>query len=421
MLERHARTAMYRSISTSGYLAVLLTVVITTAILSEEVSDPLGWLEVKPNAIQDPSRPMTIRVGDLSQGDTVKFVVLENCDGSLVRCRSLLEWTSPPANADGTIVDHLDFVALAAEGKELPKQKTLWLRAVLSNSQQAHQVIFGLVENPCTLWKSIIDTFLHRPCTPNLEEALLFHRGDNVLNKFIFEVRFLEPDRHNPRATTVPGTRPATGVGWLDNKTLLVTRGYLVGPVGLQEDPGLYKVTLRGDKTILWAAEEGWIPAAPIALTKDRFAFVQNKDKETLIGPLSYLYVIEGKKLVSKIPLPVKIHQMIAADSDRISILAITLGLQDSRPHFLKINLDTGYIENLGYHDSLYHAALGSPSHPVSVISYEDRSSSRGWEIVLVDDNGQLVFWLKTRKQHDLAPTWRQDGNLLAYLAQISG
>src|SRR3954453_15553159 len=85
---------------------------------------PPAGLEVEPNAIQDPAKPMVIRVAGIPRGETAHLQVLQACNGDdrpdlqgTAGCASPLhEWDSAPAEDDG-VRDRLDFQALRSQGK----------------------------------------------------------------------------------------------------------------------------------------------------------------------------------------------------------------------------------------------------------------------------------------------------------------
>src|SRR3954447_70916 len=191
------KTISYRPLWPLGFL-LLLNVPPATG-QNRDPGPPAG-LEVIPNAIQDPAKPMMIRVG-IARGQTAHLQVLQDCNGDdrpdlqgIANCKSpIYEWDSVPADADG-IVDRLDFQALHAKGVEIPLNRRLWLRASRRGSSQALYALFGLVKDPCEPRKTLLDTFKRGPCQLGLAQALLQHRGATAWKRpDRFEVRRLDP------------------------------------------------------------------------------------------------------------------------------------------------------------------------------------------------------------------------------------
>lgn len=143
---------------------------------------PPAWLEVEPVAIQRNDDHVTVEVGGIPQGGVVKLQVLQDCNGdgmpelySVENCRSpLYERDSVAAGSRNIVVDRLAFDHLAKNG--VPRNTSLWLRVSRPGSQQARQVLFGLVDDSCSLWESVIEAFLGGDCNPHLAQALRQHR-----------------------------------------------------------------------------------------------------------------------------------------------------------------------------------------------------------------------------------------------------
>lgn len=381
---------------------------------------PCG-LEVEPNAIQDPAQPMVIRVAGIPRGESARLQVLQDCDGDnrpdlrgTAACKSPLhEWDSPPADAQG-VSDRLDFQALRARGEELPADRKLWLRASRKGSDQALYAIFGLVKDPCSLWQSLLGTFRRRPCHLGLLQALLRHRSVARWAGDRYEVRQLDMTAKPFRPVPVAGTRGATGLAWLDDGTLLVTVAPLGGP------SRLLRVSLSGKETkILWEVPAGDArPAtAPLALPGGRIAFVrQSRGAATAL-----LSVWENGSVdpARDLELPGGIHQLVAVDAEGKEILALTLGVEENQPAFLRLGLAARSVENLGFHPALYQALFSSPKGDRAVVAFEDNSGQTGWDLALIDTAGQLVEDVAVRPEDDLLPAWQPGGGRLAFVAEL--
>ena len=414
-------------------------------------------LEVEPNAIVDPIRPMTIEVGGVPSGQQARLQILQDCndDGrpelqSQAECISPLEERdSVKAGNDNAVHDRLSFQdldqALKKAGKPpLPRKKTLWLRASRQGSKQGRLVIFGLVEakDVCALWQTAVDTLFGGRCNPGLVQALRHHRGANDPQKELLgEVRHMNTQAAIPQAVAIPGTLGATGVAWVDAEELLVTIGGAAARQGPTEAAsssatsgppkpvaeGLWRIPLvGGEPLLLWAKPRGETreAVAPLQLPGGRIAFVrQSPGEETVEGeePAALLSLWQEGKLdpEGEIPIPYKIHQLLASDLQGRTILALTLGTAANRPAFLQIDLIHRYVENLGYHPALYQAALRAPGAEESVVAYVDNSGQKGWELALFDSQGNRSKELQTRVEDDLQPAWQPGGKEIAYLAEV--
>lgn len=387
---------------------------------------PPAWVEVDPNAIQKADRPMRIDVGGIPQGQTVTLQILQDCNGDhrpdlrgQGDCKSpLYARNSSKAGARNRVEDSLDFSALEKSGTSLPRNRALWLRTSRPGSQQGVLTLFGLVDDPCTLWQATLEVFRLRACGKSaVPQALRRHRGPLGFEEKTFEVRRLDPAGDAP-PVSIAGTRGATGVAWLDAQTLVVTT--------TEAGSKLLRVPLEGEPTVLWQdpAPDGLAAAAPLALPGGRIAFVRQRPsgQESAEGrPVAFLSLWTDGRVdpARDVVLPFRIQQLLASSPDGRQILALSLGIGENLPSFLQIDLAERTVQNLGYSPTLYQVAFRSPETGVSVVSFEDVSTDQGWDLVLADDKGRLVKDLQARKQDDILPAWQPDGKSLAYLAEV--
>jgi hypothetical protein len=408
-------------------LVIFLALLATAAAGQTRDPGPPAGLEVEPNAIQDLTQPMAVRVAGIPRGGTAHLQVLQDCDGDdrpdlhgTADCTSpLYEWDSVPADFDG-VSDRLDFQALRAKGKELPLDRRLWLRASRGGSSQALYALFGLVKDPCTLWQSVLATFQRGPCRLGLTQALLQHRGAASWTLGRYEVRRLDLGTEPFRPAAVPGTLDATGVAWLEAGTLLVTVAPRTGPARL------LRVPLAGPAETLWEVPAGDARpvTAPLALPGGRIAFVRQA-----LGASSALLSVWEKGAVDPardLALPGGIHQLASVDRGGDQILALALGAEQNRPAFLRIDLAARTVENLGFHPALYQAVFGAPGSTAgenAIVAFEDNSGQTGWDLALVDASGKLLKDVQSRPQNDLLPAWQPrlagGAGALAYLAEV--
>jgi hypothetical protein len=389
---------------------------------------PPAWVEVDPNAIQNADQPMQIDVGGIPQGQVVTLQILQDCNSDhrpdlrgQGDCKNpLYARNSSKAGARNMVEDHLDFRALEKSGTSLPRNRALWLRASRPGSRQGVLTLFGLVDNPCTLWQATLEAFRLGACSQSgVPQALRRHRGPLGFEEKTFEVRRLDPAGEAP-PVSIDGTRGATGVAWLNAQTLVVTA----------TEPGskLLRVPLEGEPAVLWKdpASNGLTAAAPLALPGGKIAFVRQRlsGQESAEGrPVAFLSLwADGRIDPSQdVVLPFRIQQLLTSSPDGRQILALSLGIGENLPSFLQIDLAERTVQNLGYSPTFYQVAFRSPKAGASVVSFEDVSTDQGWDLVLADDKGRLIKDVQARKQDDILPVWQPDGKSLVYLAEVEG
>jgi hypothetical protein len=387
---------------------------------------PPAWVEVDPNAIQKADQPMQINVGGIPQGQTVTLQILQDCNGDhrpdlrgQGDCKSpLVARDSSKAGSRNMVEDSLDFTALEKSGTSLPRNRALWLRASRPGSQQGVLTLFGLVDDPCTLWQATLEVFRLGACSKSaVVQALRRHRGPLGFEEKTFEVRRLNPAGDAP-PVSIAGIRGATGVAWLNAQALVVT--------ATEDGSKLLHVPLEGEPTVLWKdpAPDGLAAAAPLALPGGKIAFVRQRlpGQESADGrPVAFLSLWADGKIdpAHDIVLPFRIQQLLASSPDGRQILALSLGIGENLPSFLQIDLAERTVQNLGYSPTLYQVAFRSPNTGASVVSFEDVATDQGWDLVLADDKGRLLKDLQARKQDDILPVWQPDGKSLAYLAEV--
>ncbi|HEX4961294.1 MAG TPA: hypothetical protein VF173_10685 [Thermoanaerobaculia bacterium] len=407
----------------------LILLIAFTLLAAAQAPDPgpPAWVEVDPNAIEKADQPMQINVGGIPQGQRVTLQILQDCNGDhrpdlqgQGDCKSpLYARDSSKADSQNRVEDYLDFAALEKSGTSLPRNRALWLRASRPGSRQGVLSLFGLVDDPCTLWQSTLEVFHLGACSKSaVAQALRHHRGPLGFEEKTFEVRRLDPASDAP-PVSVAGTRGATGVAWLSAQTLVVT--------ATEAGSKLLRVPLQGEPTVLWKdpAPDGLSPAAPLALPGGKIAFVRQRPpgQEAADGrPEAVLSLWAGGKIdpAHDVVLPFRIQQLLTSSPDGRQILALSLGIGENLPSFLQIDLAERTVQNLGYSNNLYQVAFRSPKASASVVSFEDVSTDQGWDLVLADDKGHFLKDLQPRKKKDdILPAWQPDGKSIAYLAEV--
>ncbi|HEY0554000.1 MAG TPA: hypothetical protein VGG20_07005, partial [Thermoanaerobaculia bacterium] len=148
-------------------LPILVAAFILIAAAQAPDPGPPAWVEVDPNAIERADQPMQIDVGGIPQGQTVTLQILQDCNGDhrpdlqgQGDCKSpLYARDSSKADSRNRVEDSLDFTVLEKSGTPLPRNRALWLRASRPGSRQGVLSLFGLVDDPCTLWQSPREVF----------------------------------------------------------------------------------------------------------------------------------------------------------------------------------------------------------------------------------------------------------------------
>ncbi len=390
---------------------------------SQEARPRPTRLEIMPNAIQKPNVPMHVTVAGLDPDESVALLVLRDCATSN-GCRQIDQRPSQPANSQGVVIDFLDFRETELE---IPRNTVLWLRARRGEGDSGgfRDVRFGVVDNPCSLWKTMVDSFFGGRCDPHLVQALSSNRSRAKVAAQTFEIRRLAMADGEAEPVAVRGTEGATGVVWLDAETLIATVVLPAAEAGSQVRPSRLLRLGRdgGEAKVLWGAEDEQLAAAPLVLSAEplRIAFVRQRlsvDDDDH-GVRARLGIWQEGQLTGGPELAYPIHRLVGTDRTGTSLLALTLGEHGLRPAFLLIDLESGEVQNEGFHPGLYHAAMRSPAANLAAIAIEDNSGQTGWDLLLMDKNGKRLRDLQVRPEHDMLPTWRPDGQELAYLAQV--
>lgn len=391
-------------------------------------------VRITPNAIQQRQVPMSIDLVG-APGQTLHLFVLRDCDGNPA--------TPELHGRSGCVTPlHKQMVVLDARGRRqvalrfdenphLPGNVHLWLRvsSVPAGDRAYQDAVFGLVDEPCSLWATIASAFGAGDCASGLGEAFGPQRSyADTRPAVTLEARRLAIPSGGAtaeRPVPVPGTRGATGVAWLDARTLLVTVG-----ASEQDDvsggddapgavvPGLYRIDVAtGEGQRLVTPGEGETLTAPFALGADALVFVREGMVVRADGTVASLALWRGGRVTRVIPLRRSIHQILAVDRSRHSVLAYSRW--KGIPALLQIDLGTGAVTDLGFPTRLFHALMRTPGGSEAVIALEDNAGYNGWDIVLVDGDGSLAAELAVGQGDDLMPAWRPGRREIVYLGQI--
>jgi hypothetical protein len=390
-------------------------------------------VRITPNAIQQRDVPMIIDLAG-APGQTLYFFILRDCDG---------DPATPELHGNAGCVTPLHrqiFVLDDTGGRQialrlddnphLPDNQNLWVRvsSVPSGDRAYQDALFGLVDEPCSLWATIISAFGAGDCSSGLAEAFGPQRSyDGQRPAVPLEARRLVLPSGNTLAgkpVPVPGTRGATGVTWLDPDSLLVTVGASPPDILTAVDtapepvtPGLYRVDVATGKGLRLVAQgEGEILTAPFALGPDAIAFVRERVVVRADGTVASLVIWRGGRASKEIPLRRSIHQILAADPRGARVLAYSRW--QGIPSLLEIDLATGAATELGFPPQLFHALMRRPGGSEVVLALEDNAGYNGWELILVDGDGRLAAELAVGARDDLMPAWRPGRREIVYLGQ---
>ena len=389
-------------------------------------AEPAPAVEITPNAILQPSEPMEIEVTG-SPGTALHLFILRNCDN---------DWSTPEATprpgCDPRVL--VRQVRLDQRGRwrqrlpmaEVPSSlhgQPLWVRVSTNvGGQWPHgDAIFTVVSDPCSVWDTFIGLFTEGPCRADVQKTIRPQRGSSSERPGgLLEVKRIERDPSTGawgRLTAVPGTRGATGATWADAHALLVTVDAVAGGDGA-EPPGLYRIDVEtGRRRSLAAPREGEILTAPFAVTPDQVVFVRERVVTHSDGTVAVLAMWRRGRVTREIPLRVTIHQILAADPARSSVLAYSRW--QGVPALLQIDLRTGAVTHLGFPEQLVHAALREPGGSTAVLALPDNAGDNGWDLVLVDARGRLAEELAVGPDDALMPAWHPGGGEIVHLGQV--
>lgn len=431
MSKRHEAPATRPWLASAALCVISAGATASTALAQQVPRAP--DVRITPNAIQQRDEPMLIDLAG-APGQTLHLFILRDCDGNAA--------TPELQGVQGCVTPlHKQMVVLDETGRRqvelrfdknphFPSHLNLWLRAssVPAGDRAYQDAIFGLMDEPCSLWATVISAFGLGRCSSGLGEAFGPQRSyDDQRPAVALEARRLViPPAGSPAGppVSVPGTRGATGVAWLDSGTLLVTVGTSEQDIMAVDDdapapvlPGLYRVDVAtGKGQRLVQPREGETLTAPFALGRDAIVFVRESVFVRSDGSVATLAVLRGDRITREIPLRRSIHQILAADASGRSVLAYSRW--QGIPILLQIDLLTGSVVDLGFPPQIFHAAMHMPGSRQAVMALEDNAGYNGWDLVLVDGSGLLAQELAVGPSEDLMPAWRPGHGEIVYLGQ---
>lgn len=87
---------------------------------------------------------------------------------------------------------------------------------------------------------------------------------------------------------------------------------------------------------------------------------------------------------------------------------------------FVQVDVNTGRVTDLGAWESLLYVLQRSPARDVVALDYEDVTSDNGWDLALVDGQGQGIARISMGDGDAWLPAWSPDGKQLAFLEEVS-
>lgn len=418
-------------------LCARVTAMLATLLVGDTAwADPPPAVEITPNAIERPDKPMQIAIRGAPR-QKLYLLVLRNCDN---------DWLTPEITPRGACDPQVWKRALELDERghwrdrwqmsEVPTSlygQMLWLR--VSPNEDGRwpygDAIFTVVSEPCSVWDTLVGLFTDSECQADVQGTLRLQMADgNERPAVPLEVRRLA---RNPATGTwaepvrVPGTRGATGVAWASARSLLVTLARAEGGTLATVEkpstpvrPGLYRVAVAsGRRELLVPSSDDEILAAPFAVQPDHLVFVRERVVAGQDGTVASLAVWRRGQVVREIPLRRTIHQILAADPTHSSVLAYSRW--QGAPALLRIDLRTGAVTHLGFPAQLSHAVMGAPGGSQAVVAIQDNAGYNGWDLILVDDKGRLAEELVAGPGEDLMPAWHRNGKEIIYLGQAEG
>lgn len=408
----------------------------TILLASIFTTDPTPYslsIKVEPR-IDDKS--ISISIANIQSESRVKVDISRVCENvDLGQCEpNPLLTLYVSTNEHGEFLDEHRKTLNEIKLGDLPDSVILQVTATATYHQRligTGSAVFSPTEEPCVLFKALLDAIRGGPCKVGTGIALRNHLGGESLGGLPdaeFEVRRLATSSRTINPAIVPGTRGATGVTWLGDDSLAVTikrdqssssKEVITGKTGLfrihQSD---------GRRTLLWEPESHTSYAtAPLGLTDGRIVFVnQHLDRHATTPAELLIWPVEEPP----IPLPVRVFRLLAVSTDQSRVFA--LALESFRPELLEINLENQFVRQLGFHQVFYLAVLRSPHTErvatgereyVAAIAFDDPVGDTGWNIELTDRDGTFLRDLVYRDEHDLLPTWNPMRNEFAYLAEV--
>ena len=362
-------------------------------------SDAPKRIVITPNAIQNISDPMEIKAYGVPYRQKVVFEIAGDCDNDgfpnfekSKTCPGVVYfWKTGGSN--GEISQSMD---VSRFGLEIGV--SYWIRARFEDSKSGPSVIFSIGANPCTIWKTIVQTFFKGKCDPQFVK--LFDRRRDPAQWLTADFEVAIYDTKTESETVIPKSREATGVFWMDSGQLLYT---------IKDDSkgGLYRYSL--DSAIskrLWVHDKVYAPA----ILNDGRTIVVTEKLDTF-----HLVLLGPGRGEEKINLPVKLDQILAVNGETQQVLGIHYGLKKLEPGFFLIDLNQATVKDQGFDPSLYIAAMRHPRKPLYLKQHmaSDLGPSR---IEICTEDHKHENKLTDQKSHLIFPSWSPTGRYIAYL-----
>ena len=408
----------------------LLLVVLVCSTSSEATkSDADSWtprgLRITPNAIQTRDEPLLVEARG-QPGAQAWIFVLRDCNGdgrpdatSHGTCKSPVKSWSIQVDANGALGERVDF----RKHPDIPENVPLWLSVCSGPTPKTHcgDALFGLVKDACGLFSTLVDMFASGPCNPRLHRILGGRRAVTE-SAAQHEIAWVDTSTRGLTIGRVPDSRGATGVTWEGPRTLVATWGPESAPAetrkaqGPRRSPGLYRLGTDGhNPRLLWRAPKGVTPGAPLVLDKDRIAFAQERRVPGAAPTFSLM--IWSRRRLREIPVDRPIRNLYPSDKRKKAVVARAPDVSGFT--FLHIELDTGKVTNLGFSGALLHALHRAPGRSgVAAVDYEDVANDGGWEVALVNAQGEGVREISVGPGDAHSPSWSPDGRRLAFLLE---
>lgn len=388
---------------------------------AQDVSAPARprGLTITPNALQDPGRPMRIAL-QAGIKQPLWLLVLRDCarDGSTPDVRARPGCVNPlrkkGVQTDDSGAYNGELVLDGRDGEPaLPPNETLVLRAaaVESGEHQYQDVVFGIGGQRCSLWSGVLGSFGLGKCTLGMDRVFNPVRSPGEERPAVtLRVQRVDPRQDPPVPMPVAGTDGATGVAWEGPQALLVT-------LQTSTQAGLYRIDLRtGAAKQIVAAKPGRTLTAPLALGHGGIAVIEELTPSGAAAPVVSLLLVQGTAEAKRWPLSRTVHQLLAVDGKRHKVLACSRATGEAE--VFTIDWQTGTEVSL-VDNALLAEAQRAASDGAIALAYPDAANHDGWDLVLLDRQGQLLHGVALGPGHDLMPAWSPSGAELVYLSQV--
>lgn len=367
-----------------------------------ETANPAMRLAILNDPNQNLGGQIHFRIEGVPHGKTVFLEVAIDCNqdlnpdfNDLNNCNGIIYEFQSNTSVRGVIQD-----VLYLKRDKFPAKGQFWIRARLPGQSQGRRAMFGIGLTPCSLYKTLMDTFFGREC-----EVRLARMFEPLRNRDDWEYRRFELVLWDSRGRVeqkLARTKGVSGFAWVDQNHLLLT-------IKTGSDKGLYYLDLSTSK--MQFLSKGNRFQAPFVWRSGQFGFIQRNQDHTGTIYLDGTPVLE---------LPVALDQIVVSKPQSGNLLGLFLGEDGVSPTFFEVDLGKGTFCEMGFHTLLYQNAMQSPVEGLFLVQrFDYESQGESWFEVVKGGSTTIHTIGKQNAAYSMLGAWSPDGSRIGYLRSI--